>query len=104
MQEIRHVYNSYACPEQPDIFLARGVSGAPECLFIFTFSAYAQPKTLFIHSFHRVIHMSGGEKWRNIAVFTGVVHIVHRLSTFLIPNVNLCGYACGHSSSASGAC
>ncbi len=39
---------------------------------------YAQPKRLFIHSIHRVIHNSTGEKWRNIGVFHGFHRFIHK--------------------------
>ncbi len=61
------------------------------CLCMFIFRLYAQPKTLFIHSIHRVIHKNQGKKWRNIAVSTGVIHIIHRFSTTFIPNTFICG-------------
>ena len=65
------------------------------CMFIFLY--YAQPKTVFIHTFHRVIHSFSREKWRKNALSTGFIHIIHRFSTGFIPNDFICGYACGHA-------
>ncbi len=45
------------------------------------FSGYAQPKGLFIHSFHRLIHSFPQEKQRNFGVF----HAVHRFIHILYP-------------------
>ena len=67
-----------------------------ECLFIFTICPYAQPKTLFIHRIHRVIHSFSSGKCRNYAVSSEIIHIIHRLSTTLIPSGFSCGYSCGY--------
>lgn len=58
---------------------------------------YAQPKTVFIHKIHRVIHSAMRRKCRRIAVFGPLIHIIHRLSTGVIHYEVICGYSCGHS-------
>ena len=60
-------------------------------------SVYAQPKTVFIHSVHRVIHNSNLKNPRKIADFRGIIPIIHSLSTTLIRYAFICGYSCGHS-------
>ena len=57
-------------------------------IYIVTVFLYTQPKSVFIHSIHRVIHKSTGEKWRNIAVSPEVIHIIHRFSTVVIHGAN----------------
>lgn len=57
-----------------------------ECLFTRKSITYAQPKSLFIHNVHRIIHKSTGEKPRKIADFTRFIHIIHRLSTDFVHN------------------
>lgn len=56
---------------------------------------YTQPKRLFIHSVHRVIHRANVEEWRISAVFHGVIHNIHSFSTAVIHCGLHCGYACG---------
>lgn len=57
-----------------------------ECLFTRKSITYAQPKSLFIHNVHRIIHKFTGEKPRKIADFTRFIHIIHRLSTDFVHN------------------
>ena len=66
-------------------------------LYIFINVAYAQPKSCFIHSVHRVIHSSSRQNPRKIADFRGIIPTIHSLSTTLIRYAFICGYSCGHS-------